>query len=437
MMRRNLLVVALLILTAFGASTAWAELTPEKVKAAEVLIKQLSVDEFMVRQQALEKLVELGPEVMDLLKKAMAENDDPELELRGKMTLSRIREKYSVDEDGKPIKIPSFEPSRVTINFKGIRLDTLMKLFAEQTGNEEIKVANDIKNNKIDFEVKDMPYWDALDAVCRQAEVIYDYDWRSKKPQLYKAGQIMDIGVNVGPAAIKIIQANKSRSFRVRGGMRGSLSYTYCFFLENWLPVVRARAIITRAVDQNGTELGKRNRTRVSTRWFSGGGYMNRQQSFHISNLPVDLTEIAEMEGVVQLELGIGEEKAVIKDVFNTKKDKKWLRTEELTLTVTDASQQDDGFQLKVVGTGPRSVTNTSGTSSGYGLFLVDPSGKRFSGRLRSSSFRGINNNQVKFEMTLRYKAPEAKGAWSVLWIYPEKTISKDIPFKLHNVPLP
>ena len=75
MMRRNLLVVVLLILTAFGASTAWAELTPEKVKAAEALIKQLSVDEFEVRQQALEKLVELGVEVPEAAEALNAAQD--------------------------------------------------------------------------------------------------------------------------------------------------------------------------------------------------------------------------------------------------------------------------------------------------------------------------------------------------------------------------
>lgn len=447
MMRRNRLAVALLILTALGASTTWADpdkigagLTPEKIKAAETLIKQFSAREFNVRQQAVEKLVELGPEIMPLLKKAMTENDDPELKLRGQMAIRRIREKYNVDEDGKPIKVPDFKPSRITINFKGIRLDTLMRLFAEQTGNSEIKVADNLKNRKIDFEVKDMPYWDALDKACQQAGVIYERDWQSKKLQLYKIGRggpVMAIGANVGPAAIKITQATKSRAFRARHNMHSNLNYAYTFFLEDRLPVVRARARITRAVDPNGAELVKQHAARLLDRWSGAGGWTGGHNNFYINNPPVDLIEIAEMEGVVQLELGIGQEKAVIKDVLNTKKDGKWLRTEELTLTVTEASRQNDGFQLKIVGTGPRSVTDSFKARSGYGLFLVNPSGKRFSGNSRRTSTRGGNNDQVKFEMTLHYKAPEAEGAWSMLWLYPEKTISKDIPFKLHNVPLP
>ena len=47
--------------------------------SAEALIKQFSAREFAARQQAVRKLVEMGPEVLPLIREALAETKDAEM----------------------------------------------------------------------------------------------------------------------------------------------------------------------------------------------------------------------------------------------------------------------------------------------------------------------------------------------------------------------
>jgi len=95
-MNRNVLLVMLpvILLLGFGG-VARAELTPEQQKQAEALIKQFEAREFAARQQAVEKFIEMGPEVLPLVRKTLAETKDAEVKLRCEMVIKGTREKQS------------------------------------------------------------------------------------------------------------------------------------------------------------------------------------------------------------------------------------------------------------------------------------------------------------------------------------------------------
>ena len=61
-----------------GGGMAHAELTAEQVKEAEALIVQLSQQDPAVRREAVIGLMEMGPEVLPLVTKALAETEDAE-----------------------------------------------------------------------------------------------------------------------------------------------------------------------------------------------------------------------------------------------------------------------------------------------------------------------------------------------------------------------
>ena len=73
--------VGLAVIIGFGR-IARAELTPEQTKEAEGLIGQFTSPEFAVRQKAVEELIKVGPGVLPLVQRALAETKDKEAKLR-------------------------------------------------------------------------------------------------------------------------------------------------------------------------------------------------------------------------------------------------------------------------------------------------------------------------------------------------------------------
>jgi len=61
-----------------SAATAPGELTLAQKKAAETLITQFSAREFAVRQKAVDDLVKIGPDVLPLIRKTVAETEEAE-----------------------------------------------------------------------------------------------------------------------------------------------------------------------------------------------------------------------------------------------------------------------------------------------------------------------------------------------------------------------
>ena len=77
-------------------AVTFPELTPEQTQQAQALIKELSAPEFAVRQEAVKKLIQIGPDVVPLVRKSLAETEDEEMKFRCQMVLKGIREKYGV-----------------------------------------------------------------------------------------------------------------------------------------------------------------------------------------------------------------------------------------------------------------------------------------------------------------------------------------------------
>jgi len=72
------------------SSPAIADLTPDRQKAVEALLKDFSSKEFAIRQKAVEKLIATGSDVIPLVKKALARTPDAEVKLRCSMVLKAL-----------------------------------------------------------------------------------------------------------------------------------------------------------------------------------------------------------------------------------------------------------------------------------------------------------------------------------------------------------
>ena len=78
-----------ILLTGLGR-VAGEGITPEQVKEAQTLIGQFRSPEFAVRQTAVEELVKMGPGVLPLIRKTLAETKDDEVKLRCEMVMREI-----------------------------------------------------------------------------------------------------------------------------------------------------------------------------------------------------------------------------------------------------------------------------------------------------------------------------------------------------------
>ncbi len=210
---------------AFVASTAArAELTPEQTTTAQECVKQFSAREFDVRQKAVEKLVRLGPNVVPLIKKKLAESQDNEVTLRCNMVLRGIRRYYIVDADDKLLNVG---PSTITIDVKQTPLETVMKRFGELSGNVPLTIKTAATRKKpVTLQLKDVPYWQAVDELRKAAGLVYAYDYTTRGMALYAGRPGDEIGAYPGPAMVKLNTI--SRWLHVlRGNRRKGLTFSF------------------------------------------------------------------------------------------------------------------------------------------------------------------------------------------------------------------
>jgi hypothetical protein len=133
------------------------------------LVERLESPQLEAREAAMAGLIKLGPRVLPLL-------PDPS-KVQGaerKERLERVRAALRKAED-------DINPnaSRVTLQGKGIRLSEALQQLQKRTGNaitdlrEQLGV--EATNPALDLDLRDKPFFEALDQVARQAEVATNF----------------------------------------------------------------------------------------------------------------------------------------------------------------------------------------------------------------------------------------------------------------------
>jgi hypothetical protein len=144
-----------------GAQTADAAL---KDRVAQ-LVERLGSPRAEARQAAEAALIKLGPRVLPLL-------PDPEKAKEGerKERLARVREALR-----EAAEQTNLGPSMVTLKARGMRLSEAIQKLQAMTGNAitDLREAEgaEANNPSLDLEIVDKPFLEALDLVCRQAEI--------------------------------------------------------------------------------------------------------------------------------------------------------------------------------------------------------------------------------------------------------------------------
>lgn len=128
-------------------------------KSVAELVKDLSSNDFQVRDAAIKAIEKLGPDALEELKK---HKDHPDLEVR------RHVEKW----------IPQFEkdlfvrPKRVSLKLVDRPLQEAVAELAKQTGYKIELAKNEEKDkSRFSFQFDNITYWEALQRICKEGEV--------------------------------------------------------------------------------------------------------------------------------------------------------------------------------------------------------------------------------------------------------------------------
>lgn len=476
--------MAMVVVMGMLCAEAGGELTPEQITQAKALIQQFTSPEFATRQQAVEKLIGMGPDVVLLVKKTLADATDAEVKLRCEMVLKGIKERFGADAVRDPNDKTSvdFGASRITLEAKDMPLSDVLQAFAEQSGNAPIASPGNIGailQMPVTLSIKDKPYWEALDMVCRQAGMVYEPGFppkdRVRLRQTQNRGD--EMGAYCGSVVIKLDRVERSdttrlfRRFRTDQGDENqetdnqkSLGFHLRYFTEDRLPVLSSWMEFTAVTTPDGVN-------RLPKTMPTGIGLMRRPRNYgpgvpfagqgtlYLQKADAEIDQPVTIEGKVSLEYVVGRRELEMVGV-------------RLAPDAAEKTAQDDGVEitLKKIDLDNRNVTITlalhfepqapvftGGRDSEFGFALVDPKGKRYRDVL-GFNFTGNNgsvtgsgggagyrlNENIKpgeaLDGTLKLtfvNVPAADGDWSIVFAYPERCEIKEFPFKIENVPVP
>lgn len=134
---------------------------PDMARQVASLIRQLDDDRAEARQNAEAKLLELGPDILELLPAADAPMT-PEVRQR----LARVREQLQTEHARR-----SLEASHVTLDGE-MSVAKALQAMQEQTGNTLLNFEEFDQPVKVHFE--QTPFWEALDQLLDQAQLRVD-----------------------------------------------------------------------------------------------------------------------------------------------------------------------------------------------------------------------------------------------------------------------
>jgi hypothetical protein len=139
------------------SSDSKEKISPELSKKVDELVRQLDADSLLDRNQAEKALIDLGPDIINLLKPGSGEAGQ---------RIDRIRNTLE-----RQLIETTTQATRVTLAGKMTVADALAEI-SKQTGNKFIGAEN--RDQELDLELLELPFWEAVDTVLDNAKLTID-----------------------------------------------------------------------------------------------------------------------------------------------------------------------------------------------------------------------------------------------------------------------
>ncbi len=233
-----------------STATATAEPSEETAQKVRKLLRELDGAQLKDRDAAEKSLIELGAVISPYLPKVDA-NTSGEMKIR----LERIRQQLQ-----QTAVVAFFDESKISLSGK-MSLSDVLKRIQDQTGNtieieENAGVAT--KDTMIELDVKELPFWQALDIVLDQSNLRINNFGTTQAMSLIPGNEDLSAGpkpVTSGPFRIGVSTVHSTLNYGTR--LDGQLELS---LLLTWEP--RLRPVFMqipmasiRAVTDDGAEL--------------------------------------------------------------------------------------------------------------------------------------------------------------------------------------
>ncbi len=437
-----------------------AELTPAQKATAEAVMRDFTAVEFQARQQAVEKLIALGPDVVPLVRGLYTATKDNEVKLRCEMTLKGIATRWGVVVDLKDPDAPvvvNLGPSKVTLSARDVPLSELLDTLATKSGNKELVAVQAAKDRPVSLDVKDVLYWDAVDQLCRTYGLVLTLDPATQKPALAAMDGTLDPGAVAGPVVLKLNTGSVSRSFRVaksawsKPSTIATVAYGAGVYWEDRLNISTVAVVVRKLLLPDGKDVLE-GATQPVAQTVTPGVRTRNYSSAYLSfgNVPEGTRRFSAVEGLVRVTCRVGEKAVKLDDVFAG--PPRSASAGGVTLTLKSVSERRKGVAQCVVEmkreAGDPAISFAP--ESGHVTFaLIDPKGVRHQATLEGGKFGapkktgrknrlGQDETAEEAEFNLRFwSVPEIEGPWSLTLVWPDKVDTREYPFAIKDAPVP
>lgn len=339
------------------------------------------------------------------------------------------------------------EPSRITLNVDAVPLRKVLEAFHRQSGNAPIVPRPDWKK-PVSIDVRNLPYWQALDQLCAQEGLVYECNSQTGVVELHPGKGLVEVKAYAGPMVLRITGARKERPYWERRGRGGSyLIYQLAWFWEDRLPVTSMELSLTRATAGDDTEIELPRRLNLmhttSLSRFLGAkvkaGWTAQMQLKVPPNLAGQLSDLVfEMD----LTAAAGKKEVLVR---NMSRGDKSATKDGLTLEVHKSGLAEGRAYVSALTflNGQKLVPREHKLSTEYGFWLVGANGKKYPGRVVIGKgirlgYAGGSVSIPEGHLAVRFRGTRVRGQeWSLLFACPTQAVSTKLKFHLKDVPLP
>lgn len=257
------------------------------------LVRQLNAPQLAQREAAEEKLLTLGPAILELLP-PLTDRTPAEVKQR----VGRVRQKLQ-----RLAAESAVRPSRITLRGEAISLSKVLAALEEQSANKIVdfrrEFGQQVTDPKLQVDFHDTPFWEAVDRVLDQAELgVYPFGReRAINVVARGPGKLRRAGgaSYAGPFRFEPVRILAQREFREPDGR--SLRLTLAVAWEPRLKPVSLKHKMAdlKAVDENGNPVAVYDRSVDLT--VPTGNATSTELILPLKLPPRSVNEIASLKG--------------------------------------------------------------------------------------------------------------------------------------------
>jgi hypothetical protein len=400
------------------------------------LVEKLDSPKDDARDAAREALVKLGPRILPLL-------PDP-AKLKGarqKEQLAKVREALAEQQES-----ANLGASKVNLKGQGIRLSEALKALQAQTGNPitDLREGDDATNPAIDLDLKDTPFFEALDIIASKAKVTPYFATgdgtiglmggaNAELPDQIGEEPFKSLVLYSGPFRITFRQVIIQRDLQ-SGARSGNAQFEVA-----WEPRLRPMLLALKAKDlEIVDDLGNAVLPTVTDE--SGSVVLRQENPIAEVNLNIDPPDRkAQTLAKLKVKADVTVPAAVRTFKFDSLAAKNVAKTQGdigVTLEETEVDEQVWKVRVQVAmpGEGPAFESYRQGLFNNR-IWLQKRDGSRFE---QNGGFNntGVDGGKLGFEY-LFVDAPGKPADYGLVYETPGKVLTIPLEFEFKDVPLP